>query len=150
MRSSMLALAAAAICAAAPLAASAQGRNAPPAEQREIAWRGATPACDDSRVLAEITARFAHREGGFWNSALRISGYDKVRETASRPWGASYIPRRFCTGFAHVEGMARPRRVDFVIIEGMGPIGLGWGVQYCVSGVERHLHAAPDCRMMRP
>lgn len=151
MRRRMLVLAVAAACAA-PLAASAQSRLAPPAEQREIGWRGAVPVCDDARVLAEIAARFTRREGGFWKSPLHISGYEKIREVALRPWGASYIPRRFCTASAHLDGHGRTqrRRVDYVILDGMGPIGLGWGVQYCVSGVERHLHAAPDCRMKRP
>ncbi|MCG6122110.1 MAG: hypothetical protein MEP57_05310 [Microvirga sp.] len=151
MRSPMLVLAAAA-CAVAPLSALAQDRYAPPAEQREIPWKAELPACDDAGVLSQIASKFDSREAKFWNLSLRIAGYEKMRELAFRPWGASYIPRRFCTASAHVDGPGRTtrRRVDYVILDGLGDIGFGWRVQYCVSGLERHLHAAPDCQMMRP
>lgn len=149
----MKALLIAACATAAPLAPALAGDGrGPAAEERLIAWRGELPACGDAGVLSDITARFARREAGFWNSALRIGGYERVREVAFRPWGASYIPRRFCSATAHVSDGERThrRRVDYMIIDGMGDIGFGWRVQYCVSGVERHLHAAPDCRMMQP
>ena len=38
------------------------------------------------------------RKASFWNSALHITGYGQIHETAFRPWQSDNIPRRYCTG----------------------------------------------------
>ena len=43
------------------------------------------PACDNILALGIIQHRFATKEGRFWNSSLRINGFDQVQETAFRP-----------------------------------------------------------------
>ncbi len=134
-----------------PAAAQAQ-RYTVPAEDREIAWTGNLPACETPRVLADIQTRFAAREAGYWNSPLRIVGYEKVRPVAQRPWGAAYIPRLYCSAVALVHDGAHVRKhsVSYVIAEGLGYAGWGWGVQWCVDGVIRHNHASPNCLLMKP
>ena len=149
-------LAAAAALMLLPLAAvtqsGAQDRLTVPAEQRQLPWRGELPVCESPAVLSDIQTRFAAREQGFWASPLRIVGYENVRHVALRPWGSAYIPRRFCSAVAHVDDGHRTTRrtVNYVIVEDLGFTGWGYGVQWCMTGVERHRHAAPDCRLMRP
>jgi hypothetical protein len=136
-----------------PLVAQAADlRRAPPAEARLIGPADTLPACETPAVLGNIQNRFASREQRFWDSPLRIVGYEDVRHVAHRPWGAAYIPRRFCAATALVDNgtEVRRHRVNYVIAEELGFAGYGYGVQWCVTGVERHLHAAPNCRMMMP
>jgi hypothetical protein len=136
-----------------PLAAQAADlRRAPPAEVRVAPQVDRLPACETPAVLSNIQNRFASREQKFWNSPLRIVAYEDIRHVANRPWGEAFIPRRFCSATAHVDDGQRvtARRVNYVIVEDLGFAGHGYGVQWCVTGVERHLHAAPNCRMMMP
>jgi hypothetical protein len=135
-----------------PLAAQAADlRRAPPAAPA-VSQVDRLPACETPAVLANIQSRFGSREQKFWDSPLRIVAYEDIRHVAHRPWGESFIPRRFCSATAHVDDGQRvtPRRVNYVIVEDLGFAGHGYGVQWCVTGVERHLHAAPNCRMMMP
>jgi hypothetical protein len=136
-----------------PLAAQAADvRRAPPAEVRVAPQVERLPACETPAVLSNIQNRFASREQKFWDSPLRIAGYEDVRHVANRPWGADYIPRRYCSATAHVDDGQRvtKRSVHYVIVEDLGFAGHGYGVQWCVTGVERHFHAAPGCRLMMP
>jgi hypothetical protein len=126
--------------------------RAPPAGARLIGPADTLPACETPAVLGNIQTRFAKRESRFWDSPLRIVSYEDVRHVAHRPWGAAYIPRRFCSATALVDHgtEVRRHRVNYVIAEDLGFASYGYGVQWCVTGVERHRHAAPDCRMMMP
>ena len=136
-----------------PLAAQAADlRRAPPAEVRVVPHEDTLPACETPAVLAEIQKEFAYREAKFWNSSLRVVGYENIRHVALRPWGPAYIPRRYCTATAQVNDGLRvtEQRVNYVILEDLGFAGYGYNVHWCVTGVERHLHAAPDCRLMTP
>ena len=105
------------------------------------------PSCD--AALGTIASRFAQKEGRFWNSALQIVDFADVRETALRPWADQSIPRRFCSGKARIsDGQWRP--VHFVIAEDTGLIGMSWGVEWCVAGLDRNWAYNPGCRMARP
>ena len=110
------------------------------------------PACDDSGPLHEVASRFATKESRFWNSRLQIVNFEEVRETAFLPWNRGArdtIPRRFCSALATVsDGIKRP--VYFSIIESGGSIGASWGVEWCVSGLDRNWAFNPGCRMARP
>ena len=105
------------------------------------------PACDYG--LGVIAARFATKEGRFWNSSLQIVDFANVRETALRPWAEQSIPRRFCSAQAMIsDGLWR--RLDYVIAEDTGLIGASWGVEWCVTGLDRNWANNPSCRMARP
>ncbi|MGV6876133.1 hypothetical protein ACUSIJ_26080 [Pseudochelatococcus sp. B33] len=121
----------------------------PPAEERLLRFSGHVPACDDPRVLRHIAKRFAHREAHFWNSSLTIQDFERVREVALRPWGDSFIPRRFCTAVSQVSDGYR-RTVHYSVREALGPIGIGSDVQWCVVGLDRHFSFAPACRAALP
>lgn len=112
-------------------------------------YSGDIPACDDSFALAQIQQAFSEKEGRFWNSALSISGFERIHETAFSPWAPQAIPRRFCSAVANVsDGVRRP--IHYSIIEDGGIIGAIFGVEWCVVGLDRNWAYNPACRMARP
>ena len=113
-------------------------------------YSGVIPACQDNWALYEIASRFHRKEARFWNSDLRLTGFEDVRETAYRPWAAyNSIPRRFCSAVAHVSDGVK-RRVYYWIGEDTGMIGATWGVEWCVVGLDRNWAYNPGCKMAQP
>jgi hypothetical protein len=110
-------------------------------------YSGVLPPCE--AALDTIASRFAQKESQFWNSALQIVEFDKVRETAFRPWAAGTIPRRFCSAMALVSD-GREHAVHYWIGEDTGMIGMTWGVEWCVVGLDRNWAYNPRCKMARP
>jgi hypothetical protein len=107
------------------------------------------PLCEEAGPLDQIQGDFAAKEGRFWNSTLAIVGFEKVRQVAFRPWNADAIPRRFCQAVALVnDGKKRP--VYYSISEDGGFASIGFGVDWCVVGLDRNLAYNPACRMARP
>jgi hypothetical protein len=112
-------------------------------------YDGVLPPCDYPGVVDRISSRFAEKEGRFWNSNLTIQGYERIRETAFRPWAPNTIPRRFCSAMALVsDGLKHP--VHYSIAETSGMIGANWGVEWCVVGLDRNMAYSPACKMARP
>jgi hypothetical protein len=120
-----------------------------PAEERYAPYTGIVPACDDAGVLGQISDRFGQKESEFWNSSLQIGGYDRVREIGFRANGLSYIPRRYCVARA-LDSNGKSRLVIYDIGEGLGMIGWGWGVEWCVVGLDRNHAYEPSCGALRP
>jgi hypothetical protein len=112
-------------------------------------YDGVLPPCDERSALGEITSRFAQKEGRFWNSELTIVGFEQIRETAFRPWAPQAIPRRFCSAVALVsDGLKHP--IHYSIAENSGMIGGGWGIEWCVVGLDRNWSYNPACKMAKP
>jgi hypothetical protein len=112
-------------------------------------YDGVLPSCDSRAALDTIAARFAQKEGRFWNSDLTIQGYERVREVAFRPWAPNTIPRRFCSALALVsDGLKHP--VHYSIAETTSMVGASWGVEWCVVGLDRNMAYSPACKMARP
>ena len=110
-------------------------------------YDGVVPPCE--AALGTIASRFASKESRFWNSELQIVDFEKVRETAFRPWAQNTIPRRFCSARALVsDGRWRP--VYYWIGEDTGFLGASWGVEWCVVGLDRNWAYNPGCKMARP
>lgn len=109
------------------------------------------PLCDDHGVLTQIHSKFGHKESEYWTSNLEILGIHRIKEVAFRPWrGAPQaIPRRFCNGIAHVSDGTR-HVVHYSILENSGWLGVGWGVEWCVVGLDRNWAYNPSCRTARP
>ncbi|MGA2126813.1 MAG: hypothetical protein ABSG76_11745 [Xanthobacteraceae bacterium] len=112
-------------------------------------YDGVLPPCDEPEALSRIQQRFGTKEGRFWNSDLTIVQFEKVRETAFRPWAANTIPRRFCSGVVLTSDGAR-RPLHYSIGEATGMVGAGWGVEWCVVGTDRNWAYNPGCVMARP
>ena len=109
------------------------------------------PLCDDPGVLGQISSKFAQKETEFWNSNLEIVGMGRIREAAFRAWtGAPQaIPRRFCHGVARVSD-GSSHAIDYSILENSGWLGVGWGVEWCVVGLDRNWAYNPACKAARP
>jgi hypothetical protein len=124
-------------------------REIDPAERREVPFDASIPACTDPGVLYSISEKFAISESRFWNSPLRIVTFERIGETAWRPWGLDYIPRRFCSGIVTISDGAR-HRIDFSIREDLGFIGASWGTEWCVTGFDNNYAYAPLCKQAQP
>jgi hypothetical protein len=59
-------------------------------------YDGLVAPCESA--LPTITSQFQEKESKFWNSALTITAYGRIHETAFRPWQSDNIPRRYCSG----------------------------------------------------
>ncbi len=110
-------------------------------------YDGQLPPCE--AALGKITARFAETESWYWNSNLQILEFEKVHETAFRPWAEGTVPRRFCSAVATVSDGLK-RRVNYWIGEDTGMIGMTWGVEWCVVGLDRNGAYNPACKMAQP
>jgi len=112
-------------------------------------YDGVLPPCDAQAALGKITSRFGEKESAFWNSSLKIAGYDQIREVAFRPWAANTIPRRFCSAIVYISDGSK-HALHYVIGEDTGMIGQTWGVEWCVVGLDRNRAYNPGCKMAQP
>ena len=127
----------------------AQAYEVVPAEKRIIPYVADLPTCGDPAVLEQISSRFAEKEAKFWSSPLQIVEYAQIKPVAWRPWGLDTIPRRYCTASATISD-GRRRRIDYSVREDLDFIGNGWGIEWCVTGLDRNYAYSPSCRMARP
>ena len=107
------------------------------------------PACDFPGALDRIIANFHTKEYRFWNSELRIVGVENIHETAWLPWAAQSIPRRYCNGTAVINDGAR-HPLFYSIAEDTDIDGFGWGINFCVDGLDRNDAYNPHCRSAKP
>lgn len=131
------------------LAARAEAREVVVGEERIHPYLANLPFCGDPSVIARVANRFAEKEAQFWASDLQLVTFDRVRPVAFRPWTTETIPRRFCTADV-VMSDGRQTKVDYSVREDLDFLGTGWGIEFCVRGVDRNLAYSPSCRMARP
>jgi hypothetical protein len=110
---------------------------------------GVLPPCDYPKALERIGKRFYQKEEMYWASDLEIIAFENIRETAFRSWAANSIPRRFCSGIVQVSD-GRKHAIHYSIGEDTGIMGAGWGVEWCVVGLDRNWAYNPACKMARP
>ena len=116
-----------------------------PAENRYARYAQVPlPHCASSEVTGYVASWFESRERIYWNSSLSIRGFDRIRETGVRPWGADFVPRRFCTARVHTSD-GRMRRANYFVRESISMFGNTWEVIWCVTGTDRHWTYAPAC-----
>jgi hypothetical protein len=146
-------MAAAALVAAVSVAAPSQPRAANIFEKNfwmpGPRYDDRVPPCNYPAALDRIMANFHTKEIRFWNSDLRIVGVENIQETAWMPWAAQSIPRRYCQGTAVINDGAR-HPLFYSIAEDTGMIGMSWGVNFCVAGLDRNWAYNPDCRSAKP
>ena len=112
-------------------------------------YGGVLPPCDEPAALGKISSRFSDKESIHWNSPLAITGYEHVHEVAFRPWAANTIPRRYCAATVYIsDGSRRP--LFYSIGEDTGMIGMTWGVEWCVVGLDRNWAYNPSCKLAEP
>ena len=139
---------------AAAFALLASGQAAQAASPLELNFGLSGPRYDGrvkpcEAALPSITSQFQEKESNFWNSALTITAYGRVHETAFRPWQSDNIPRRYCSGDVMLSD-GKLRTVHYSIIEDGGFAGFGQGVEWCVVGLDRDWAYSPGCRAARP
>jgi hypothetical protein len=110
-------------------------------------YDGRVAPCESA--LGTITSQFHEKESTFWNSALQITAYGKIHETAFRPWQSDNIPRRYCSGDVMLSD-GKKRTVHYSIIEDGGFSGVDQGVEWCVTGLDRNWAYNPRCRAAGP
>ena len=121
-----------------------------PAEQRHMSFSGDMPTCDDPSVLGRISSRFGARESKYWKSGLSISRFDRIAEVGYRTAGLDYLPRRYCMAQAIFDN-GKSRKVTYAIAGDLGWLGvLGFGVEWCIDGLDRNLAYGAECRAARP
>ena len=110
-------------------------------------FEGDLPPCE--AALGKIASRFAQKEGQYWQSDLRILNFENVREITAPPQPVGTIPRRFCTAVASVSD-GKKHAVHYWIGEDTGMIGMTWGVEWCVVGLDHNWAYNPRCKMAKP
>ena len=120
-----------------------------PAEARWAPFFDNMPACDEGGVLSTISGRFFGTQREFWNSNLAIASFDRIREIGFRSNGLSYIPRRYCVARVAMSDR-KERTVVYAVGTQLGIIGVTWGVEWCVVGIDPTFAYAPDCEVIRP
>ncbi len=127
-----------------------QARPLTPAEARRYSYGANLPDCGDPSVVSRIQSTFGQAEDEYWHSGLSILGFDKIDEIGYRTNGVDYIPRRYCVAQA-VMNDQKLRTVSYSIGQDLGIIGwFGFGVEWCVAGLDREKAYAPNCKMARP
>jgi hypothetical protein len=120
-----------------------------PAEQRYAPFSVDLPPCDDAGVIGNVQSNFASAQSTFWNSSLQLGSADRIREIGFRANGLAYIPRRYCVARMQSSDGVK-RAVVYQIQADLGPIGWGYGVEWCVIGLDHNLAYAPACSVLRP
>ena len=109
-------------------------------------FRQLCPQCDDASVLSTITSRFGQTENTYWGGVHAIAGLrarPRDRLPLQRP--LDYIPRRYCVARALMVDPRAPAagnsrrciRWSIRSRDRRGIIGMGWGVEWCVVGLDR-------------
>ena len=128
----------------------AAARPMTPAERRHMPLSPDMPGCADPSVLARISSRFAAREWKYWDSGLSIANFERVSEIGYRSNGLDYVPRRYCTARA-VMSNGSMHKVTYAIASDLGWLGvIGYGVEWCVDGLDRNHAYGGHCRAARP
>lgn len=127
----------------------AAARPIVPSERRYLPFDSELPACNDGAALSEIATRFHEREVQYWRTGLDITGFEQPAEIGFRSNGLDYSPRRYCVAHA-IMSDAKVREVSYSISKDLGPIGISFGVSWCVEGLDRFHADAPDCKMAQP
>ena len=110
-------------------------------------YEGRVAECE--RALPTIATQFQEKECKILKSALAITGFGRIHETAFRPWQSDNVPRRYCSGDVMLSD-GKMRTVHYSIIEDGGFAGYGQGVEWCVTGLDRNWAYGPGCRAARP
>ena len=112
---------------------------------------GVPRACEDPYILNQISERFRY-QAFMVNHAptLRISDFLDIREQRNQYFlDDSKIARRYCKGTVVLnDGHQHP--LWYLVEDGMGFVGVGDNVEFCVLGFDRWLVYNGACRTLRP
>lgn len=108
------------------------------------------PECDADAVLNQIASRFRFSEDRTWNRGFLIEDITSIKSlrqtTAQRP---ERVSRRYCQAEAQFSN-GRSGKLHYLIEEGAGFVGAGYGVSYCIDGLDPWRVRDGFCRTVRP
>ena len=107
------------------------------------------PVCDEAKVLAKVTDKFAYYDAHIIGSGLAIAGIDRIRETKVSVDGPSLIPRRYCDATATLSNGKHSELVYLIEFQA-GFASIHWGVQSCLPGYDPYRVYGAWCRSIRP
>jgi hypothetical protein len=107
-------------------------------------------SCEDPSILADIQQRFRYQVHNVPHlPSVNITDFQGIQETRFFPYDEDHpISRRYCSATAALsDGDRRP--IWYLIEDGMGFVGLGDNVEFCVAGFDRWLVYNGSCRVVR-
>ena len=107
------------------------------------------PVCDEAKVLANVTNKFAFYDAHIIGSGLAIADIGDIRETKVSVDGPSLIPRRYCHAMATLSN-GRQSELVYLIEFKAGFASIHWGVQSCLPGYDPYRVYGAWCRSIRP
>ncbi|MEP3439050.1 MAG: hypothetical protein ABJN75_20055 [Hoeflea sp.] len=110
---------------------------------------GNFPSCDAPQVVNYIQKRFVWTDKHVLKRGLAIESITRThRHRVS--YGQEYwsIPRLYCSGTAHMND-GRKRQIWWLIEGGMGFVGLGDNLEFCISGLDPLKVHGAWCRSVR-
>ena len=107
------------------------------------------PVCDEAKVLAKVTNKFAYYDAHIIGSGLAIADITDIRETKVSIHGPSLIPRRYCHAVATLSN-GRHSELVYLIEFQAGFASIHWGVQSCLPGFDPYRVYGAACRSIRP
>jgi hypothetical protein len=105
------------------------------------------PECEAPSVHGVIINRFNQAEARTWLDGVRIRYIDRTKERRVVAFGPAPILRRYCRGRALLED-GHYRTIHYLIEDPMGLAGVGWNVEFCLSGHDRWRVYDGNCRIL--
>jgi len=107
-------------------------------------------ACEDPYILAKIVDRFRYQTRNVPHLPhVDITDFRGIHEHRYLPYGEDWpIARRYCGATAALSD-GSDRTIWYLIEDGMGFVGIGDNVEFCVSGFDRWFVYNGHCRILR-
>ena len=107
-------------------------------------------ACEDPYILAKIRDRFRHQTRNVPHLPdVDITDFRGIHEHRYLPYAEDWpIARRYCGATAALSD-GSDRTIWYLIEDGMGFVGIGDNVEFCVSGFDRWMVYNGHCRILR-
>lgn len=136
---------------AAPLPASAQGIRFPwypLVDNPDIGQLHRIPLCADPGLAGRVVNQFNDVERTYWNGQHTLVSLAGMFENGFHPARDDKVARRWCRGIALFADGAQ-RQIVLELSADTGFVGIGYGLAYCIQGLDRHWTYAPNCRVLR-
>ena len=104
--------------------------------------------CDNAAAIDDIMDDFAWAEQTLWHRGFAMQSIDNPRPSGHRFAEPGLVKRDYCVADSVMtNGMQFP--VYYAIEHGLGFVGIGSNVDFCVAGLDPwHVHDG-DCRTVR-
>ncbi|WP_208983810.1 hypothetical protein [Pannonibacter carbonis] len=140
------------LCIVATLLAIASALALPVQAQEQVYFSSTAeprlPACDSPAVQSAVAGRVASADALYY-AGRTITVIDRIAEVAYKANGISPLARRFCTGIATLSDGSR-HTVHYALVEHGSFVGMSWGVDACLNGLDRWHVRDASCRTVRP